>query len=324
VRNLTSRGGGAPTIVMQCVTNPAATLRRPPSRPDTNLAQFIFGIPRAAMSTPFRRWGPAARGTTNVPVLALAFGGHLAVGALVLAWARGAESRPPAHHPLVREPAAERVLFVEPASERAPRPAAKSASGRASTQKPSAPTRPAAAGAHAIAPAVVPTASAPVVRDTAQTADAELQANSTDVPAAIHGIYPRLSDRRLWAPADSRLLSEAPATPQSVIDDALAPVVDSIMQERRSAGRAASDWTVTDRHGRSWGLAPSGLRLGRVGLSIQPPELTDRERAQLAARADIARFRHMTPGDAGFDSLKAALRRQRDETRQKRVPPMQR
>jgi hypothetical protein len=109
-----------------------------------------------------------------------------------------------------------------------------------------------------------------------------------------------------------------------VIDDALAPVVDSIMQERRSAGRAASDWTATDRRGRSWGLAPSGLRLGRVGLSIQPPELTDRERAQLAARADIARLRHMTPGDAGFDSLKAALRRQRDETRQKRVPPMPR
>jgi hypothetical protein len=274
------------------------------------------------MSTPLRRRGPVERGTANVPVLALAFGGHLAVGALVLAWARGAESRPPAHRPLVREPAAERVLFVEPSSERAPRLAAKLASGRASTQQPSAPTRPAAVGAHAIASAIVPMASAPDMRDTAQTADAELQANSTDVPAAIHGIYPRLGDRRLWAPAEPDRLSQRPSPPQSVIDDALAPVVDSIMQERRGAGRAASDWTVTDRHGRSWGLAPSGLRLGRVGLSIQPPELTDRERAQLAARADIARFRHMTPGDAGFDSLKAALRKQQEQRRRPGVPPV--
>lgn len=322
MRNLTSHEGGAQTIVMACVTKTAATSRRRGSRSETYLALFISGIPRAAMSTPFRRWGPVERGTANVPVLALAFGGHLAVGALALMWARGAESRPPAHRPPVHEPAAERVLFVEAASERAPRPAAKSASGRASTQKPSAPTRPAAVGAHAIASAVVPMASAPVMRDSAKTADVEGQGNRTDIPAAIHGIYPRLSDRRLWSPAEPGRPSQRPSLPQSVIDEALAPVVDSIMQERRSAGRAASDWTVTDQRGRSWGLAPSGLRLGRVGLSIQPPELTDRERAQLAARADIARFRHMTPGDAGFDSLRAALRQQQEQRKRPGAPPV--
>ncbi len=70
---------------------------------------------------------------------------------------------------------------------------------------------------------------------------------------------------------------------------------------------------MTDARGRKWGFEPGGLRLGQFRLDIQPPAATDRDRAQLATRSDIQRFRHMIPGDADFNRLKADLRRQREE-----------
>jgi hypothetical protein len=247
------------------------------------------------------------------PLLGLVFVGHVGLAAVLLAWVPRGE--PPAasrRAPLI-EPTVERLLLVAPAPIPAPpTPSTRRQASRSRAARTSQPT----------APTVAPAATAVRTRDTAPPADVPAWANRSDDPTALRGVRPHFGDRRLWAPAESRRPSEAPATPQSVIDEALAPVVDSVLQERRSAGRAVSDWTATDRRGRSWGLAPSGLRLGPVGLAIQPPELTDRERAQLAARADIARFRHMTPGDAGFDSLKADLRRQRDQARQQRVPPV--
>lgn len=141
---------------------------------------------------------------------------------------------------------------------------------------------------------------------------------------AVVGLRPQPGDGRPWAQTEARDPALAASTPARMIDDPLARVVDSTAQVRGTRRRAVTDWTMPDARGRTWGLDSGGLRLGRLGLDIQPPALTDRERARVAALADIERLKLMTPGDAEFDRLKAELRVRRDRARLTATPPSKR
>ena len=99
------------------------------------------------------------------------------------------------------------------------------------------------------------------------------------------------------------------------MEEALTRSVDSVTRVRGGSQRAAGDWTMTDGKGRKWGWDSGGILVGRFGLAVQPPALTDQERARLASRTDIARFSLMTPGDADFNRLKAELRQRREQAR---------
>jgi hypothetical protein len=163
--------------------------------------------------------------------------------------------------------------------------------------------------------------------------------------AAVVGVVPR-PDERLWTVGDLRALRDEvraaadaargglPGARQldSVITWAIASARDSLdsLAVVQGMGPRTANWTKTDAKGRTWGVDPSGIRLGRVTspsalLALLPagaqqamgsnPTDFDRARRLSMAQSDIARFRASGPGDATFKSLVQELRERRDRER---------
>jgi hypothetical protein len=165
--------------------------------------------------------------------------------------------------------------------------------------------------------------------------------------AAVVGLVPR-ADSRLWALADLRELRDevrAAASSgyagarelDSVMNWALGSARDSLDSLRviRGVGATTASWTKKDSQGRTWGVDPSGIRLGKVTipsalLGLLPlgaqqamsgnPTSSERARRLSYAQSDIARFRDAGPGNDQFKMLVQELRERRDRERaQKRA-----
>ena len=262
--------------------------------------------------SPSRLRATRAPTRASARAVAILFGLHIALGSVVLAWGPDTTMRWPARSTAKARPTIERLLFVDrppvPADPAARQPAGSPVLRRASALLNSSPT-----------PSIAPPALRP-----AAIGDVPTSPTPRPTDDAVAGLRPRLGDARLWAPKEARATARTASTPTRTIDEALARVVDSTALVRGTGRRAAKGWTMTDARGRTWGWDSGGLRLGRVGLDIQPPALTDRERARVAAQADIERFGRMTPGDAEFDRLKAELRLRRERARPPAAPPSKR
>lgn len=246
------------------------------------------------------RRGSAGQGRVSLPAFGLVFGLHVVIGSVLLPRMQHIAARW-IRKDVAIAPRAERLTFVETPPAPTPRVPTRVARPRPAQSRAST------------APAPVAPSATTIENET--TNEAIEAVSKPAESAATLGVRPRLSDPRLWAPTTTRLLPASPATPLPTMNAALSRTVDSTKRAGGMPLNAVSDWTKTDAKGRKWGLDPGGLRLGRIGISIQPPALTDRERARMASREDIDRMSRTTAGDAAFDRLKAELRQRRENAR---------
>ncbi len=163
--------------------------------------------------------------------------------------------------------------------------------------------------------------------------------------AAVVGVVPR-ADERLWTVADLRALRDevraaADAASgglpgaralDSVITWALGSARDSLdsLAVIQGMGPRTADWTRKDGKGGTWGVDPSGIRLGKVtipsallaflptnvqrGMGANPTDYERNKRLSLA-QSDIARFRNSAVGNDQFKMLVEELRDRRDRER---------
>ncbi len=163
--------------------------------------------------------------------------------------------------------------------------------------------------------------------------------------AALVGIVPRADDR-LWTVADLRALRDevrAAALVESggvagsrELDSVITWVIGSARDSLDSLavvqgmGPRTANWTKKDSKGGTWGVDPSGIRLGRVTipsalLAMLPagaqrglggnPTAYERNKSLALAQSDIARFRSAGPGNNTFKMLVEELRERRDRER---------
>lgn len=166
--------------------------------------------------------------------------------------------------------------------------------------------------------------------------------------AALVGVVPRADDR-LWTVGDLRALRDEvraaavaasgglPGARQldSVITWAIGSARDSLdsLAVIQGMGPRTANWTRKDASGGTWGLDPSGIKLGKVtipsallaflplsaqqALSGNPTDF-DRARRLNLAQSDIARFRNAGAGNDQFKMLVEELRERRDRERANR------
>ncbi len=237
------------------------------------------------------------------------------------------------------EKAVERVTFVETTPPPKPEEVA-----------PREPSRPAAAPAPSRGPVLAePNAVAalpgPLVAP--RTDSGPIVNRLPAAEAAVVGLVPR-ADSRLWTMTDLRELRDEVRAASaggyagareldSVMNWALGSARDSLDSLRviRGVGATTASWTKKDSQGRTWGVDPSGIRLGKVTipsalLGLLPlgaqqamsgnPTSSERARRLSYAQSDIARFRDAGPGNDQFKMLVQELRERRDRERaQKRA-----
>jgi hypothetical protein len=235
----------------------------------------------------------------------------------------------------------ERVTFVETTPPPPPVPQAAPVTEPALPAAAPAPSR----GPVLAAPNAVAAAPSPLVAP--RTDSGPIVNRLPAAEAAVVGLIPR-ADSRLWTMTDLRELRDEvrAATAggyagarelDSVMNWALGSARDSLDSLRviRGVGATTASWTRKDAQGRTWGVDPSGIRLGKVTipsalLGLLPlgaqqamsgnPTSAERARRLSYAQSDIARFRDAGPGNDQFKMLVQELRERRDRERaQKRA-----
>ena len=163
--------------------------------------------------------------------------------------------------------------------------------------------------------------------------------------AAVVGVVPR-ADERLWTVGDLRALRDEVRAASdaasgglpgaraldSVITWAIGSARDSLdsLAVIQGMGPRTADWTRKDSKGGTWGVDPSGIRLGKVtipsallaflpmnvqrGMGGNPTDYERNKRLSLA-QSDIARFRSSAAGNDHFKMLVEELRERRDRER---------
>jgi len=128
-----------------------------------------------------------------------------------------------------------------------------------------------------------------------------------------------VGDPRLWAPLPWVIAD--PASPAEEATGHLARrlgVLNDSLAAEADAARRASDWTITDKDGKRWGISPEGIHLGGITLPAPifgPPMGSDAARRQgewgeIQGQADRARTRDR------FDERARAIRERKDKERE--------
>ncbi|MGH7461575.1 MAG: hypothetical protein ACREMA_11190, partial [Longimicrobiales bacterium] len=85
--------------------------------------------------------------------------------------------------------------------------------------------------------------------------------------SAIDRMGTPLPDPRLFAPTNPERLLTGPDAARARLAESIGAWNDSIAAEQAAAARA-TDWTVTDKDGKRWGVSPGKLHLGDITLPL--------------------------------------------------------
>jgi hypothetical protein len=163
----------------------------------------------------------------------------------------------------------------------------------------------------------------PIVIESAPSADATVEP-PTD---GVIGRDNSLAGRLLPSSLDPRVTSATAFPPaektgaeavRERISDRLSAFNDSMMAERE-ADRRATDWTVRDKNGGRWGVAPDGIYLGKIKLpqvAFSPPAgKRDEINARLRDFNEIEKQAYLEESRSSFKQRVQAIRQRKDKER---------
>jgi hypothetical protein len=167
---------------------------------------------------------------------------------------------------------------------------------------------------------------APIVIESAPARDATIEPptdgvlgrdNSLAGRLLPRAVDPRITSATAFPPADK---TGAEAVRER-ISDRLSAFNDSLIAERE-ADRRATDWTVRDKNGGRWGVAPDGIYLGKIKLpqvAFAPPAgKRDEINARVRDFNEIEKQAYLEESRSSFKQRVQAIRQRKDKEREEK------
>jgi hypothetical protein len=167
---------------------------------------------------------------------------------------------------------------------------------------------------------------APIVIESAPARDATVEPpingvigrdNSLAGRLLPRAVDPRITSATAFPPADK---TGAEAVRER-ISDRLSAFNDSLVAERE-ADRRATDWTVRDKNGGRWGVAPDGIYLGKIKLpqvAFAPPAgKRDEINARVRDFNEVEKQAYLEESRSSFKQRVQAIRQRKDKEREEK------